>query len=144
MKEHRISTLPARKGSNGKRPPGRPRSEQSRRRILGRPLRLLRQQGGFPDLSIEAVASDASVSKATVYRWWPNKAALVIDAFLRAVEPELQFAHSEPTLQSVREQMTRLSRIFTGPLGKAIAAVIGAGQSEPEMLESFRQNWLSV
>ena len=44
-------------GSNGKRSPGRPRSEQSRQAILRSTLKFLRQQGGFPDLSIEAVAA---------------------------------------------------------------------------------------
>lgn len=68
-------------GANAKRLPGRPRSEHSHQAILRSTLKLLRQPGGFPDLSIEAVAADAKVSKATVYRWWPTKAALVADAF---------------------------------------------------------------
>lgn len=125
------------------RKPGRPRSDEARRAILDSTFELLNQQG-FNELSMEGIAARAGVSKATVYRWWPNKAALVIDAFLRAVEPELHFTHSEPTLHSIREQMLRLTRMFVGPLGKAIAAVIGAGQSEPEMLESFRCHWLAV
>src|ERR1035438_8215685 len=81
----------AHRGNNGKRPPGRPRSEQSRQAILGSTLKLLRQRGGFSDLSIEAIAADANVSKATVYRWWPTKAALVADAFSASADLELQF-----------------------------------------------------
>ena len=125
------------------RKPGRPRSDEARRAILDSTFALLNQVG-FNELSMEGIAANARVSKATVYRWWPNKAVLVIDAFLRAVEPELRFAHSGPTPQSIREQMTRLVNMFNGPLGKAIAAVIGAGQSEPEMLEAFREHWLAV
>src|SRR5208282_695912 len=68
-------------GTNGKRPPGRPRSEESRQSILRSTLKLLKQDGGFPELSIEAIAADANVGKTTVYRWWPTKAALVADAF---------------------------------------------------------------
>jgi AcrR family transcriptional regulator len=125
------------------RKPGRPRSDEARCAILDSTFTLLNEVG-FNELSMEGIASQAGVSKATVYRWWPNKAVLVIDAFLRAVEPELHFTHSEPTLQSIRAQMTRLVNMFTGPLGKAIAAVIGAGQSEPEMLQAFREHWLAV
>jgi AcrR family transcriptional regulator len=125
------------------RKPGRPRSDEARCAILDSAFELLNQQG-FHELSMEGIAARAGVSKATVYRWWPNKAVLVFDAFLRAVEPELHFAHTEPTLQSIREQMVRLSRMLSGPMGKAIASVIGAGQSEPEMLDSFRRHWMAV
>jgi len=125
------------------RKPGRPRSDEARRAILDSTFALLNEVG-FNELSMEGIAAQAGVSKATVYRWWPNKAVLVIDAFLRAVEPELHFTHSEPTLQSIRAQMTRLVNMFVGPLGRTIAAVIGAGQSEPEMLEAFREHWLAV
>lgn len=127
----------------GPRKPGRPRSDEARRAILDSTFELLNQHG-FNELSMEGIAARAGVSKATVYRWWPNKAVLVIDAFLRAVEPELIFTHNEPTLQSIREQMTRLARLLSGHLGKTIAAVIGAGQSEPEMLEDFRRHFLAV
>src|ERR1035437_4663089 len=79
-------------GANGKRPPGRPRSEESRQSILRSTLKLLKQDGGFAELSIEAVAADANVGKTTVYRWWPTKAALVADAIpprrLNMIDPQ--------------------------------------------------------
>ncbi len=50
-----------RNGTSGKRPPGRPRSEESRQSILRSTLKLLQQGGGFPELSIEAIAADANV-----------------------------------------------------------------------------------
>ena len=53
-------------GNNGKRPPGRPRSEQSRRAILRSTLKLLRQAGGFPELSIEAIAAERAATMATM------------------------------------------------------------------------------
>src|ERR1039458_8160321 len=80
--------------NNGtKRLPGRPRSEQSRRAILRSTLNLL-QHTGFPDLTIEAIAADAGVGKTTVYRWWPDKGALVVDAFASSAEDELHFPDS--------------------------------------------------
>src|ERR1035438_7772337 len=103
MAQNHTLLADAHRGNNGKRPPGRPRSEQSRQAILGSTLKLLRRQGGFPDLSIEAIAADANVSKATVYRWWPTKAALVADAFSASAEQELQF----PDTGSLRNDMAR-------------------------------------
>src|SRR5271155_5326178 len=81
-------------GTNGKRLPGRPRSEESRQSILRSTLKLLKQEGGLPDLGIEAIAADANVGKTTVYRWWPTKAALVADAFSASAEKELRFPNT--------------------------------------------------
>jgi AcrR family transcriptional regulator len=137
-------TLPAavHNSNNGKRPPGRPRSEQSRLAILRSTLKLLRQQGGFPELSIEAIAADANVSKATVYRWWPNKAALVADAFTASSEDELRFPDTGSVESDMSLQMRRLIRIFRSERGKVVAALLAGGQSDPELIEAFRERFL--
>ena len=128
--------------NNGKRPPGRPRSEHSRRAILRSTLKLLRREGGFPDLSIEAIASDANVSKATVYRWWPNKAALVADAFTASAEDELQFPDTGSLRSDISLQMRRVIRVFRSERGKVVAALLGGGQSDPELIDAFRERFL--
>jgi AcrR family transcriptional regulator len=97
---------------------------------------------GFSDLSIESIAGHAQVGKATVYRWWPNKAALVIDAFVSVVGEELRYPSTGPAAAAFRRQMERWIPIFNSPLGKVIAAVIGAGQSDPEIIEAFRVHWV--
>lgn len=123
------------------RRPGRPRSDEARRAILKSTLRLL-DEHGFHELSMEGVAAEASVSKATLYRWWPTKAELVFEAFLSVVEPELLFRHDLPIREALRTQMVRVSRIFAGKMGSVLATVIGAGQSEREMLAAFRRTWV--
>jgi AcrR family transcriptional regulator len=127
---------------NGKRAPGRPRSEKSRQAILRSTLKLLRQEGGFPDLSIEAIAADAGVGKATVYRWWPNKAALVADAFASSAEEELQFPNTGSVHKDMSLQMRRLIRVFRSERGKVVAALLAGGQSDPELIEAFRERFL--
>src|SRR2546430_1076412 len=122
------------------RSPGRPRSEKARKAVIRSTLSLLNRTG-FHELSIEAVAAHAGVGKATIYRWWPNKAELVIDAFVSAVEEELRFP-SGPILESIHEQMRRWALVFHSPLGQIVATMIGAGQSEPEILEAFRVHWV--
>jgi AcrR family transcriptional regulator len=132
-------------GSNAEllsaRSPGRPRSEGARKAILDSTLELL-QETGFTDLSIESIATHAGVGKATVYRWWPNKAELVMEAFVAAVEDQLRIASTGSAEKVIREQMKRWTRVFRSPLGRVIAAVIGAGQSNPEMLEAFRHHYV--
>ena len=123
------------------RGPGRPRSEKARKAVIRSTLKLL-ERVGFNELSIEAVAARAGVGKATVYRWWSNKAELVISAFASAVEKELRFPSAGPVLESIHEQMKRWAVIFQSPLGQIVGTVIGAGQSEPEILEAFRTHWV--
>jgi AcrR family transcriptional regulator len=129
-------------GTNGTRPPGRPRSEESRQSILRSTLKLLKQDGGFPELSIEAIAADANVGKTTVYRWWPTKAALVADAFLASAEEELQFPNTGSVQKDMSLQMKRLIRILRSKRGKVVAALLAGGQSDPELIEAFRERFL--
>jgi len=58
---------------------GRPRSEKARLAILEAAAELLLVQG-LSAVSMDAVAERAGVSKATIYRWWPTKESLALDA----------------------------------------------------------------
>lgn len=129
-------------GSNGsKRLPGRPRSEPARQAIFRSTLRLLRRTG-FPELTIEAIAADANVGKTTVYRWWPNKGALVVDAFANSAEDELQFPNTGSVFDDMSLQMNQFLGILRSPRGRVVAQLLGAGQSDPELLAAFRERFL--
>ena len=128
--------------SNGtKRPPGRPRNERSRRAIIRSTLKLLRKTT-FSDLSIEAIAADAHVGKATVYRWWSSKGALVVDAFVSSIEDELRFPDSGSVLRDMSAQMKEFVAVLNSPGGRIVAALIAAGQHDPELMEAFRAHFL--
>jgi AcrR family transcriptional regulator len=124
-----------------KRTPGRPRSEQARAAILSSTLELL-EQVGFNELTIEAVAANAAVGKATIYRWWPNKAVLVADAFMSSVIRETRFPDTGSVREDLRAQMQRLAVIFRGPRGRILRSLIGGGQSDPELIAAFSNRWL--
>jgi AcrR family transcriptional regulator len=145
MAQNHIRSAGARNGSSGtaeKRAPGRPRSEESRQSILRSTLKLLKRDGGFPELSIEAIAADANVGKTTVYRWWPTKAALVADAFSASAAEELRFPNTGSVQKDMSLQMRRLIRIFRSRRGKVVAALLAGGQSDPELIEAFRERFL--
>jgi AcrR family transcriptional regulator len=61
------------------RPPGRPRSEESRQAILLAALELV-MEIGYARLTIEGIAARAGVGKQTIYRWWPSKADILMEA----------------------------------------------------------------
>lgn len=57
------------------------RSERARAAILAAATELIREVS-YPKLSVEAIAGRAGVGKQTIYRWWPSKGAVVLDAML--------------------------------------------------------------
>jgi AcrR family transcriptional regulator len=125
------------------RPPGRPRSERAHRAILLAANELLESEG-FAAVTMEAIAERAGVSKATVYRWWPNRAAVVMDGFLSIVSSEVPFPHTGHAREDIQIHMRRLSEAFSGKIGRTVAALIAEGQSNPELAEALRSRWLSV
>jgi len=85
--------------------PGRPRSVRADEAILTAVLELLADGTTAEALSMEAVAARAGVGKATIYRRWPNKDALLLDAVasLKGPTPEI-------TGESVRDDLIALLR----------------------------------
>jgi AcrR family transcriptional regulator len=124
-----------------KRAPGRPRSEQARLSILRSTLKLL-GKSGFSDLTMEGVAEHADVGKATVYRWWPNKAALVADAFAGSTTRKLHFPDTGSVCTDMSQQMRQLVKIFLSRRGRIVSAILSAGQSDRAVIAAFRERFL--
>ncbi|MFN7151392.1 MAG: TetR/AcrR family transcriptional regulator [Microthrixaceae bacterium] len=87
---------------------GRPRSEAVSRAILDATLDLVAEHGSIGAISMDAVAARSGASKATIYRRWSSKEALVAAA-VDAIKspPELHLPH-----ESVRDDLIRLGRSF--------------------------------
>ncbi len=84
--------------------PGRPRSAQAHQAILDAAAALFIEEG-FDAMSVEAVATRAAVGKATIYRRWPSKEDLVIDAIAQV------FAEApRPDTGSVRDDLVQMGR----------------------------------
>ena len=124
-----------------KRAPGRPRSEQAHSAILRSTLKLL-GQNGFSELTIESVAARAGVGKATVYRWWPNKAALIADAFASSTTRKLHFPDTGSVRADMSQQMHQVIKIFNSRRGRIVSAILGGGQSDRDLIAAFRERFL--
>ena len=120
---------------------GRPRSPETRAKILKAAYEMLNEVG-FMDLTIEGVAARAEVGKPTIYRRWKTKAALAMDAFLEAVNPEIVFPDTGSVKEDFREQMQKIVKLMNSPRGEVLASVIGCGQADEELIAAFRENWL--
>lgn len=128
---------------SAKRAPGRPRCERARQAILSSTLKFLEiKENGFSDLTIEHVAAEAGVGKATVYRWWPNKAALVADAFASSVTQKLRFPDTGSVCQDMNQQIRQLVKILRSRRGHILSVILGAGQSDATLIGAFRERFL--
>jgi AcrR family transcriptional regulator len=127
---------------NTSRRPGRPRSERARLAILRAAADLLLDEG-TAQVSMDAVAERAGVSKATIYRWWPSKERLALHALL-----EWAATGSSPRdTGSLRGDLLSLVRpwvreIRRRPFGRVIAALVTAAQSDPGFAEDYRRHFV--
>jgi AcrR family transcriptional regulator len=134
-------SIPTNQGARNGRAPGRPRSEGARLAILRSTLKILGKHG-FADFTIEDVAAHAAVGKATVYRWWPNKAALIADAFASSTTRALHFPDTGSVRSDMSQQMRQLVKIFRSRRGRIVSAILAAGQSDRDLIAAFRERFM--
>ena len=119
--------------------PGRPRSEASRTAVLRATTQLLREVG-LRAMTTEEIASRSGASKATIYKWWPNKYAVAFDAFLS----EMMAESRDPDTGSAHDDLTAvvrgLLRFYTGPSGRVFAQLVGEAQTDPLIQQELRTN----
>ena len=124
----------------GAAPRGRPRSEKAHKAILDAAAELLLARG-LSAVSMDAVAERAGVSKATIYRWWPTKETLALDALYT------EWATVGPSPRdtgSLRGDLLALLRPWarltsSRPYGRVIAALITEAQTDPVFATEYRQ-----
>jgi len=126
----------------GPAPRGRPRSEKARLAVLAAAADLLLEDG-LAAVSMDAVAARAGVSKATIYRWWPTKETLALDALYQewaAVPPPRDTGSLRGDLLSLLRPWVRLAG--GRPYGRAIAALVSEAQADPEFGREYRARFV--
>jgi AcrR family transcriptional regulator len=124
--------------SSQERQSGRPREPETDQRILLAAQQLLAQQG-FVRMSMDNVALKAGVTKPTVYRRYPNKIVLALEAvraFCDLNPPHYVGSTRADLLEQMRQFQTAMSR----PHGMALLGTMLAEEHHnPTLLEQFRQ-----
>lgn len=120
---------------------GRRRSNASRDATLAATHELL-EEIGFDKLSIEGVAARAGVGKATIYRWWPGKGALAMEAFLAAVVPTIEFPETSSARDDLMVQIHRVAAAYRSRAGRIVREMISLGQTNIETLHQFVAGYL--
>ncbi len=115
---------------------GRPRSEQADRAIIDATLDLFAESGA-EGLCIEQVAARAGVGKATIYRRWPGKEDLLLDALA-----SLRVPLPEPRGESVRDDLVALLDAMRAESVdprqvRQLALLLGEGGRYPRLIERY-------
>lgn len=117
---------------------GRRRNEAARRAILDAALDLLADADGAP-VSVETIARAAGVGKQTLYRWWPSKGAVLLDALVERAAQEVP----APETGSLREDLRALAvATFEAsqrpPSAPALRTLVREAARDPHLAELLR------
>src|SRR6478672_12101222 len=130
--------MPAsRAGTSPRGRPGRPRSEESRAAVLRVTSQLL-QEVGLRAMTTDEIARRSGASKATIYKWWPNKYAVAIEAFLTEMFAESPDPDTGSAQEDFRLALRGLMHFYAGPSGRVFAQLVGEAQFDPAVAVQLR------
>ncbi|GAA4392247.1 TetR/AcrR family transcriptional regulator [Tsukamurella soli] len=116
--------------------------ERTRRAVMDAARELLRS-AGFADLTVDGIAARSGVGKATIYRWWSNRADVAMDALLEERGPVGWFVEDRPAIENLRAQLLVATEFLGGPNGTVVAGLLGDVQHDPQIARAFRERFLS-
>jgi AcrR family transcriptional regulator len=117
----------------------RRRSSESRAAILAAAYELLLEKG-LEDLTVEGIAARAGVGKQTIYRWWPSKGAVAVEAFAERSVPGLAFPDTGDLGADLGAMLTALAvRLADPEFGPHAAALMAGALHDPALARTFRE-----
>jgi AcrR family transcriptional regulator len=120
---------------------GRPRSEESKEAILAATLQLLTDKP-LRNISIEEIARKAGVGKSTIYKWWPSKAYVALDAFLRKANRMMPMPDTGSVRRDILKQVRSLIVFYRSPTGHILGQFVAEAQSDKAFAALYRERFL--
>lgn len=122
---------------------GRPRSQKAHKAVLDAAADLLLSRG-LSSVSMDEVAERAGVSKATIYRWWPTKETLALDALYTEWAAARPAPRDTGTLRGDLLSLMRPWARLTGtrPYGRVLAALLTEAQTDPVFAAEYRRRFI--
>jgi AcrR family transcriptional regulator len=108
-----------------------PRVVVSRERVLTTTLDLL-TEAGLDDLTIDDIARHSGVAKTTIYRHWPNRSALVIDACSRMTDSEEAPPDTGSLEGDLRAILTKIAELLgTARWSSIVPSIVDVAEHDP-------------
>lgn len=138
------AAAPAEAGSAASEPsaprrPGRPRSERTRQAVLEAAWELLSELG-LRAMTTDRIAERSGASKATIYKWWPSKYAVAVDAFLSEMASTAPAPDTGSAAEDFRQSLRGLMRFYAGPSGRVFAQLVAEAQTDPAVAAELRDH----
>jgi AcrR family transcriptional regulator len=114
---------------------GRPRSVQAHDAVISTTKKLL-ETLEYPAISVDKIVAESGVSKRTIYRWWNNKAEIILEAMASDDIPEPNTGRLEQDLTLLLSGI--FERVTTDPKAAAIRGLLADAQFDKEFAEQFR------
>jgi len=95
--------------------------------------RELFEVGGYTAATIEAVAARSGVAKTTIYRWWPNRASLLVELLAEVHTAAVPLPGSGEPVRAMVSELRDAAAAANGLSGKLLTALLGEGQHDPEV-----------
>jgi AcrR family transcriptional regulator len=110
---------------------GRRRSTRSHDAVLSATMAVLGEVG-YVALTLDAVATRAGVSRATIYRWWPSKASLVVEALDRVIPTAVPLPTGDTRTDVRSVVQATLDNYIRTPFGANLAAIASDAVADPD------------
>jgi AcrR family transcriptional regulator len=120
---------------------GRHRSVEAEASILKAALYLLERKS-LREVTTDAIAQRAGVSKATIYKWWPKKSMVALDAYLGGLNARVVIPDTGSAIIDFSQQLQSVISFYKSSLGRLFCQFIAEGQSDPRFLALFRDRFL--
>ena len=117
---------------------GRPRSVEADEAILRSAVELFGEHG-FEGLSVDEVAARAGVSKATIYRRYPSKVDLVVEAASCLAEDSAVNVDTGTLQGDLRAYARGMVRKLKGPTGRIMPVMVFETRRYPELADGYRR-----
>ena len=95
---------------------------------------------GLRAMTTDEIATRSGVSKATIYKWWPNKYAVAVEAFLSEMMAEAPDPDTGSAREDLRTVLHGVMHFFSGPSGRVYAQLVGESQSDPIVQRELREH----
>lgn len=121
-------------------PRGRTRDEAARERVLEAAFDLVGSQGPG-EVGINDIATAAEVAKQTIYRWWPSRTAVILDALVDGTMKATPFPETGDIRADFEAHLRSVIRLFNSPTGAIVREMLAEAQSDRALAEEFRERF---
>ena len=121
-------------------PRGRTRDEGARERVLDAAFRLVGSTAPG-QVGINDIAAEANVAKQTIYRWWPSRTAVVLDALVAGTMKATPFPETDDVRADFEAHLRTVIRLFNSPTGRIIRETLAEAQTDADIAAEFRERF---